>query len=294
MKEIQMPPSYDHEAAKEDYSHIQNSVFEATEALVSALLPGNYTTSKLLRLSGAKVTADTLAVNVTAGWVYYDGKVYRVEPGTINPGEGNSNDNLAASYFEIQDFGQDALYQQKPLFRVYADYRLVLVVGSGIGRVALSELIDHTIQGYRGEVRDVVILSGMNVDNIFNPTTGLGINQWTGWAYANGFNGTPDLKGRARVTAGAFNATENDDENASYSTGQLFGRNKVRLTVAELPEHSHQMPARIGLVSPTGVQELADESNIKLEYNVETEKTGGNSWHENRQPSIAVVTMIKL
>jgi hypothetical protein len=299
MKEIQMPGSGQlHEGAKEDFSHIQDSITDAVTALASAMLPGQFVDSdNILRLKGAVISADTLAVAITDGWAYYQGKVYAVTAGTVNPGEGNADDNLAATYIQIVDVGSDAAYEDSTPFRVYVDKRMELVVGSGSGRIPLANILDHIIQGIRGEVRDTVLLSGMAADDVFDAATGLGVKSWTGWAIADGRNGTPNMSGRARVTSGTQADLDGGDSVIVYAPGQKFGKNRVQLTDTEsgLPDHT---VSAVAVASTSGSEVVstpvwAPGSNGHI---VNRNVPGANAAesHYNVQPSFATITMIKL
>jgi hypothetical protein len=314
MKEIQMPLSGQlHEMAKEDLTHIQDSITDSITALASALLPGNFDDSKILRLSGAAVVADSLAVAVADGWVYYQGKVYRVTGDTVNPGEGNADDNLAATYLEIVDVGSDAAYQDSAPFRVYVDKRMIPVVGSGAGRVPLSDVLDHIIQGIRGEMRDVALLSGMtSEDDVFAAATGLGVKSWTGWAVCDGRNGTPKLNGRTRIGIGTQDDLDIGDTALSFEAGQKLGKNTVLLTSNQsgLRQHDHLIKGYTIVDPPDGTVSLdADGPEIRIsalnsgttlsvaKVDGDATKTGAQDAtvaHTNIQPSYACITMIKL
>jgi len=304
MKEIKMPGSGQlHEGAKEDFTHIQDSITDAVTALASALLPGQFVSSTdILRLSGATISADTLAVAITDGWAYYQGKVYAVTAGTINPGEGNADDNLAASYIQIVDVGSDAAYEDSTPFRVYVDKRMELVVGSGSGRIPVANILDHIVQGIRGEIRDVVLLSGMASEDVFDSGTGLGVRSWTGWAIADGRNGTPKLNGRTRIGIGEQGDLDSGDDPLTFVPGQKFGKNRVLLTHQEsgVPDHLHTGSADQYAYPGGGLTNGAGAGSGTIEYNnldsggVKGGARDAASSHLNIQPSYACIPMIKL
>lgn len=68
-----------------------------------------------------------------------------------------------------------------------------------------------------------------HLDASFNMVSGLGIDDWEGWAICDGRNGTKDRSGK-------FSLGYKFEE---YELGDTGGESEVALTVAELPEHSH-------------------------------------------------------
>lgn len=60
----------------------------------------------------------------------------------------------------------------------------------------------------------------------------------TGWALCNGQNGTPDLQGRFIVGA-SQGVVMFDSIGYNYPVGTTGGKNKVQLTVNEMPKHNH-------------------------------------------------------
>lgn len=304
-----MPPGDDlHEGAKPDFTHIQDSITDAVTALASALLPGQFVSSTdILRLSGATISADTLAVAITSGWAYYQGKVYAVTAGTINPGEGNADDNLAASYIQIVDVGSDAAYEDSTPFRVYVDKRMELVVGSGSGRIPVANILDHIVQGIRGEIRDVALLSGMEATDVFDSGTGLGLKSWTGWAIADGRNGTPNLKGRVRMGAGTQSGLDSGDDPITFDPGQLIGKNRVKLTSAESGLRNHVVGIPVeGTAAGNGTGSTVKRGNAQdgtvVSFGVaNVDSVSGRNGaqdalesHLNIQPSYVSIPMIKL
>ena len=104
-----------------------------------------------------------------------------------------------------------------------------------------------------------------------------------GWALCNGQNGTPDLRDRFIVGAGA-----------SYGIGNVGGANYVTLTLKQIPPHRH------------GVMEYAGpaHSDTNLWSHIAAGVNGGSSGltdyagsgqaHENRPPYYALAYIMKI
>lgn len=60
-----------------------------------------------------------------------------------------------------------------------------------------------------------------------------------GYAYCDGSNGTPDLRGRTIVGTGLWN---DDVDSVTYPLGGIGGERLHRLTIAEMPIHNHGVP----------------------------------------------------
>jgi microcystin-dependent protein len=97
----------------------------------------------------------------------------------------------------------------------------------------------------------------------------------------------PDLRGRFIV------GYRNDD--ASYDTiGKTGGEKEVRLTVAQMPSHSHNIP----FVN----EKWGDNANIRpfpnpdatSNYTAPTTSVGGDQAHENRPPYYVLAYVIKV
>ena len=128
----------------------------------------------------------------------------------------------------------------------------------------------------------------------------------SGWFLCDGQNGTPDLRNRFIVGAGN-----------NYDVGDTGGSDSVRLSVAQIPSHSHsgrtsgsstlsfvQGSATRYLTTTaintgntiTGFSTTAGESyatKFLMNLSVTTNSTGGSSSHENRPPYYALAYIMK-
>ena len=113
------------------------------------------------------------------------------------------------------------------------------------------------------------------------------------WALCDGENGTPDLRGRFIVGAGQAAGL------SSYEIGAVGGEEKHKLTVAEMPSHSHKVVVHtVGYTgSYNGEPEAATyDSNSKNNgsKDVSGQGAGGDGEHENRPPYYALAFVMRI
>lgn len=161
-----------------------------------------------------------------------------------------------------------------------------------------------------------------SVGNFDNTGKGLASAGLLGMYLCNGNNGTPDIRGRAVVGAirnvpggqpdSAVDPSLPGNPNMNYALGDKFGEGYHLLLLAELAAHTHpvvdpghQHTAQIGTVSKgyTGTNPVLDIVNLLGFYVFQTQtattgltvgSAGGNSPHNNVQPSIAAYWIIRL
>ncbi len=112
-----------------------------------------------------------------------------------------------------------------------------------------------------------------------------------GTTYGNG-NGTttfnlPDL--RAKFAIGKGTAIGEAGENYDFQLGDVGGEYSHQLTVAEMPEHSHE----VATTSETGTQGWVYNGNWNSTKTVNTKTSGGNQYHNNIPKFLAVNFIIK-
>lgn len=107
------------------------------------------------------------------------------------------------------------------------------------------------------------------------------------WAICDGENGTPDLRDRFIVGAGN-----------GYKIGDKGGANEVKLTLEQMPSHSHRYTV---FGQRRSVDDGADYNftNYKEEYHKDTKDrstgaTGGDKPHENRPPYYALYYIMRI
>lgn len=100
-----------------------------------------------------------------------------------------------------------------------------------------------------------------------------------GWALCDGTIGTPDLRGRFVVGAGG-----------AYAVGNTGGEETHRLTVGEMPSHSHTMLKGHGATNGTGISWDYNHENGTLTTNA----AGSGYAHENRPPYYALCYIMRV
>lgn len=111
-----------------------------------------------------------------------------------------------------------------------------------------------------------------------------------GTTYGNGDGSTtfnlPDRRGRTAVGIGSDNSTNGLITNATaaqIALGKTFGEETHILTTAEMPSHTHPIPAYNNGGSSG---HLSQDSIGAFIQNLNTNSTGGDQPHNNTQPSI--------
>lgn len=110
---------------------------------------------------------------------------------------------------------------------------------------------------------------------------GLGKNLRLGWAICNGNNGTDNLAGRVGVGFGI-----------GWSTlGAVGGEAEHTLILNEIPAHTHNAPADGGSTFSSGNYFRRESDNTG---NLQTSSAGGGLPHNNMQPYIIQLYIMKL
>lgn len=107
----------------------------------------------------------------------------------------------------------------------------------------------------------------------------------------------PDLRGRAPIQEGRGPGL------ASYRLGERGGQERVTLTAAEVPPHSHGTQTPVAEVPRSGFGSIGNEGETHIvaghtpqteTYSHPTQNAGGGQAHENRMPYLAINFCIAL
>lgn len=123
-----------------------------------------------------------------------------------------------------------------------------------------------------------------NFDLTPGATMGLGINLCDGFAIANGNNGTPNVDGRCGIAYGATHS----------AVGAIGGAATHTLSLGEIPSHTHDLPADAS--GSLSIQSLSDTAGTDEGFNGThfSGASGGGGAHNNMQPYIVELTIMKL
>lgn len=104
-----------------------------------------------------------------------------------------------------------------------------------------------------------------------------------GWALCDGNNGTPDLRDRFVLGAGA-----------SYAVRATGGEAAHTLTTSEMPSHTHSISC--GTTTPTGTSYIPQTYKVaaKSTYTCYTDSSGSGKAHNNMPPYYALCYIMKL
>lgn len=107
----------------------------------------------------------------------------------------------------------------------------------------------------------------------------------TGWILCDGANGTPDMRGRVPIGSGQGTNLSNK------IFGEMGGEEQHTLSIAELPQHSHNIP---GLTPDRGYANGSWSSFRNVDTGIESSSTGKNIPHNNMQPYIVLNYIMKI
>lgn len=169
---------------------------------------------------------------------------------------------------------------------------LAHAVGDILSRGTVSELVSYIqtkLLARPYEIKYLVVENSYindNFDMTIGATQGVGKagGLWETWAICNGNNGTNNLDGQTLIGFGA-----------NYPTiGYFTGSKEVTLTINQIPAHSHDVTLYNASPAPGNTinsLELGDPNNPGT---YTTNSKGGGLPHNNMQPSMVVLMIMKL
>lgn len=235
-------------------------------------------------------------VNIAAGLVYVAGEALRFD-GANNVAADGSKALAKGGYVgsDQKTFGDGS---QK---NVYREAKAVVTNAAGTAAEIkiktslydLKQYIQDAVQSFevKGTIKEI-----FDFDDTFPANfdaSGLGVTpRWIGWHMFNrnaGLGVNPE--GRNLITVGTFTDPVTGKE-YEYDHGDVGGEAEHKLTIAEIPAHSHAQGADVyknenaGTTPPAGADGPGERGRTK--------NTGGDQVHNVMNPYLAVYRVIKI
>lgn len=249
-----------------------------------------------LALSGCAVTDNgNGTINIAPGVVFISGEVIRYDGVSNLAGFSTKTLIKGAPVTSDPKIFKDTLPKN-----VYTETKAIIANKSSIlqiqikntGLYNLKDYISDTIAAsdIKGVIKMVYDFDGTFLANF--DASGLGISpRWKGWARLNGNNGTVNAEGRTLINAGRYLDPVTGIQTI-YSNGDTGGEQNHRLTIQEMPNHSHPDPddqTQGDGGSPGYVYGQFQQTRQK-----NTGAVGGDVPHNNMQPYLAVHYVVKI
>ncbi|MBC9915008.1 hypothetical protein [Chitinophaga varians] len=254
----------------------------------------------LARLVGSAVIVSGMEDNgntVANGWISYNGELLPFIGGAKQ------------STWIVEELKEPRKFADLVDRNVYFTRQARFAAG-GIAYSSLQRI--DTLLGLKGTIASLETRLGQRIDNVWKrgdvievdcskaylqanfDSSGLGINERTGWAICNGANGTRNRGGRFAV---GYDPTQLDYNDL----GKLGGKDWVSLTADQNGPHSHNYTA-VRYDNETwgdGAEENKYGpgwllSQGRLGNNSTTSVSGYGSPHENRPPFFVTLWIMKL
>jgi hypothetical protein len=264
--------------------NLQTELFAVTNGLFGKL-------NKDMVLQGCAVV-DNLngTINIDAGIVYVGGEAVRFD------GANNVLANGTKTFVKAGAVTSDPkLFADGNTKDVYSEVKAVIGDKTGALEIAITTSL-YTLETYindvvasyaiKGEFKDIYDFDNTFLANF--DSSGLGVTpRYSGWAIANGNNGTPNLQGRVRISAGDITDTGSGLV-FTYANGDQGGEVRHQLTVSELPtQNVYAGTPQVGGRPSFG-------SGPVVRWPTAYGPVGGNVPHQNMQPYLAVYTIVKI
>lgn len=260
---------------------MQEAYKEALYASVRAIIGGGqYDFTKPYILFGCKNSGSGSTYNISNGAVFFDGEIYLTDAASFTI----SGTDVAIGVITVSQFygtqADPVLFTDGVNRNVHDIIKIVWQAGaSGTANSVNYESridMDYKPNGSIGEVKNWKIPSGVLAD--YFDGTGLGIHPLTtGWAIANGSNGTDDFGGRVLV---GYKQGDSD-----FGTlGQTGGAKTHVLTSSEMPSHTHSITYSVGNQFAGSSTNPAVQAIGTGASTANTGSAGSGSAHNNLQP----------
>lgn len=218
-------------------SHMQSAYQEALGALGKGLAGSSYDPTKVYVLNGCVNSGSGSNYIISAGAVFFNNEVYLVDAATFTTSGANVAVGVVTTSFFSDVTADPVEFTDGVLRNIHQIRKIVMQAGlSGSGAANFLDFIDVT-RKLQGSVGEIKIWKFTGLLATYFDGTGLGIHPWTtGWAIANGSNGTEDMGGFVPV---GYKAADTDYDTPYTDSG---GSKTATLAQANLPAVSIDVP----------------------------------------------------
>lgn len=216
---------------------------------------------------------ETVGVNVTDGWISYNGELIPFLGGSI------ADDVVITTTPTPFTFGDASVHD--------VEFTKVATCGP-VGAFPFADLV--TLLSLRnvwlpGDLKEKIFVDGATADAYIaaNFNAGIGINEQKGWAILTTIY--PDTAGKVMVPVDSADANLNQ-------VGKMFGAKTHTLTTGQLPT----LPSTQGLVKEDGTETATVWDSSPGEFNIRTKQAwpGLGQSHNIMQPTYAILKLVKL
>lgn len=176
---------------------------------------------------------------------------------------------------------------------LHPEDNLMHEVSGVLSRHTVQQLVDYLRSqstSYQYEVKFIRAPNNQyiadNFDMLAGPNQGLGKEEglWNGWAICNGNNGTDNYDGQTLIGYGP-----------NYPVvGNALGEKNHVLSLSEIPSHSHTINNIKGYNNSFGTNGFYDRSQGASSAAIVSDNAGGGLAHNNMQPSVVILMIMKL
>lgn len=179
---------------------------------------------------------------------------------------------------------------QLPPASIASDSVIAHAIGELLYKGSITDLVEFirplVSTAFQYEVRDLWVDEAYISANF--ESTGIGKNLCLGWVICDGRNGSPQSAGTVNVGQGS------SIYGISYELKDSGGEPSHTLTSAEMPPHSHGLSEIKRYNTVFGVNGFYDRSNGADSSGLTTDNTGGGDPHNNMQPYLVYLKIMKL
>lgn len=263
-----------------DQDFMQEAYKSSLAGIITSLYPNSLT--EPIILNGCVVTKTSIAYEITAGKIAYQGEVFEVLAKSII--------STADAYFYLLDVKTSVPYLTGGSKPTYARRTFDLAITSTGTQVCLWNEIKRAewVAFNQSHLSGDILLSNIISSDFDNTGLGKEFSRYEGFAICNGANGTIDMKG-------IFPVGQNPTSGSDYNIGDTGGVESVTLSLGQMPKHDHNVtvPAHVNKdwFDNGGETHPAYDNGSATATSTEE---GNNEAHENRPPFRALCFIQKI